>query len=358
MPIGICVLLNGVWFSESAVLRSMFEKVFSSVAAKGSLVRIGTDGRIRTNANLFAQRKSEIDNIDFAIKKNIDSYSSLCIPLPAQNVSTDPLAIHKLPADERSDSFGEGLKTYRSICATYGNNSDGTTNMLLVKLEEIAKECASYRDQCQRLEKDCKELEKSKKRYATVIGLVCTILLGGAIAIAVIVNKDSEIKKQLATIESNEKELSDLGGKVKNLQQNLEEVQSKYNNITDLLPFNITDIQIGNLYKGGAIQKAYGSTIYDYETMFLAPKLYYTGYISGNRTLKVKLYTPYGSLSRRVGSDDDFTYSQSVQIYKGTNEVELSGWGDSTEGWWSSGTYRIEIWYKDICLKAKTFTIY
>ena len=355
---GICVLLNGVWFSESAVLLRVFDHAFSYVVAKGKLVRVGADGRIRTDANHFALKKTEIDDLDATIKEEITSFASCCVPLPTLNVSTNPLAIHSLPEGAESELFKKALKTYRSVCATYGSSTEGTTNMLLVKLEEIAKENASNRRRCQQLEKECKVLERSKKRYATIIVLVCIMALGGAIAISVIVNKNSEIRKQLATIENNEEQISSLNDKTDSLQRNIDDLQSKYDKITSIFPFRITDVEIGNVYNDGTIQTAYGYTLYSSETMYLKPKLYYTGYVSATRDLRVKLYLPSGNLSQGTGSPNGFTYSTNVYINTASNEVVLLGWGGNNKGHWSPGTYRIEIWYNDICLKTKSFTIY
>ena len=90
--------------------------------------------------------------------------------------------------------------------------------------------------------------------------------------------------------------------------------------------------------------------------MYLKPRISYTGLTSGTKTLKVKLYKPDGSLSE--GSYSSYSYSDDVYVYDGNYSFTLSGWGNSSRGNWSKGTYRIEIWYENTCLKAKTFTIY
>ena len=76
----------------------------------------------------------------------------------------------------------------------------------------------------------------------------------------------------------------------------------------------------------------------------------------GSKTLKVKLYRPDGSLS--TGSYSTYSYSDDAYLYEGENSYTLSGWGNENKGHWRSGTYRIEIWYNNSCLKSKTFTIY
>ena len=41
----------------------------------------------------------------------------------------------------------------------------------------------------------------------------------------------------------------------------------------------------------------------------------------------------------------------------GENTLSLSGWGGADRGHFSPGTYRYEVWYDDMCLKAVTFKL-
>lgn len=142
------------------------------------------------------------------------------------------------------------------------------------------------------------------------------------------------------------------------VNEELSETKSIISNIAETYPLIITDIKIGNVYKGGDIQTDYGKRIYDYNTMYLKPKISYIGLISGTKELKVKWYTPSGYLSRGDSSPYGFSQSDDEYISKGNNTLTLSGWGNEDKGHWSSGTYRIEIWYKNTCLKTQTFEIY
>lgn len=152
--------------------------------------------------------------------------------------------------------------------------------------------------------------------------------------------------------------LSEVNEELSEVNEELSETKSIISNIAETYPLIITDIKIGNFYKGGDIQTDYGKRIYDYNTMYLRPKISYIGLISGTKELKVKWYTPSGYLSRGDSSPYGFSQSYDEYISKGNNTLTLSGWGNDDKGYWSSGTYRIEIWYENTCLKSKTFTIY
>ena len=128
--------------------------------------------------------------------------------------------------------------------------------------------------------------------------------------------------------------------------------------VGDKIPMIIDDVEIANTSYGGEIETNYGKTIRSWNTMYLKPRIKCTGLVPGTKTLKVKWYKPDGSLSQGNSSPWGFSHSSSVNIYVGEQTCYLSAWGNSTRGYWRAGTYRIEIWYGDVCLKAKTFTIY
>lgn len=150
-------------------------------------------------------------------------------------------------------------------------------------------------------------------------------------------------------------ELSSVKAERDKAKQDLSSLRERIGKTTPLV---INEIQIANKYKGGTIETNYGSTIYSSNTMYLAPKITYTGYASGNKTLYVKIFRPSGAMSTGTSSPSGYSFSDTEYIYTGENTCELTSWGNETKGHWESGTYRIEIWYNNSCLKSKSFTIY
>ena len=141
-----------------------------------------------------------------------------------------------------------------------------------------------------------------------------------------------------------------------NAKSELSNLKSK---VSNTYPLMITDIEIANITSDGDILTNYGNSLYGSNTMYLHPRIKYTGLTSGNKTLKIKWYTPDGTIRRGTASPSGFSLSESVHVYSGDNHyMTLSGWGNDVKGNWRSGTYRIEIWYENSCLKSKTFTIY
>lgn len=195
------------------------------------------------------------------------------------------------------------------------------------------------------------------------------IVFAIAIVILALLYSETNNAYQWANYERNEyrekyenasSSISSLRNENNSLKQERDKAKSELSNlkskVSNTYPLIITDIEIANVYNDGTIQTDYGYMIYSYNTMYLKPRVKYTGLTTGSKTFKIKLYEPDGSLS--TGSYSTYSYSDDAYIYEGENTCKFSGWGNSSRGNWRSGTYRIEIWYDNACLKSKTFTIY
>lgn len=161
----------------------------------------------------------------------------------------------------------------------------------------------------------------------------------------------SDLTSANNSLSSKESELSQVQKKLSNYQ----------NKVGKHLPLIVTDIEIANHYKDSKEETGFGGTIYSKNSMYLTPRISYIGLVEGTRKFLIKLYRPDGTLSTGSPSSETpkgYSYSSSGYIYEGENKLELSGWGNEKKGNWSKGTYKIEVWYNDKCLKVKSFTIY
>ncbi|MDO5461733.1 MAG: hypothetical protein Q4F44_08830, partial [Bacteroidales bacterium] len=171
-------------------------------------------------------------------------------------------------------------------------------------------------------------------------------------------SQDSVINNLRSELSSVNNSLSSTNSELSKAQKNLSYYQNK---VGKYMPLIVTDIEIANSYKGGTHETGFGGIIYSKNSMYLTPRIKYIGLVEGSRNILVKLFKPNGSLSTGSPSSETpkgYSYSSSAYIYEGENTRELSSWGNEKKGNWPKGTYRIEIWYNDRCLKAKSFTIY
>ena len=202
-----------------------------------------------------------------------------------------------------------------------------------------------------------KDATKKSKRRIWPYVMVIVLLAIATLALGVLyLSTNKNYKKEESSNSSLRSELSDVKNERDRANVELSEFKSL---VSDTYPIIITNIEVANVYKDGTIETNYGGTIYDYCSMYLKPKITYTGLTEGNKEFKIKLYTPSGSVSVGSESYSGFTYSETVYVSSGeSNTYELKGWGNESRGNWQSGSYRFEIWYGNTCLKSKQFRVY
>lgn len=373
-------------------LKSLFDRYVNCIsfyAKRGLVFHFGNDGSIQIADN-FTKNIGEVEELFRWLKEHNESGKMTWDVLPPEDhtISKGSTVFFNFEEDDIR-TIVEATRHYTYVVITMRNpiptSYSKTVKRLSSENEALIKKQAE-------LSELINKINKQKKQYVWVIALAVAVIISALIFIIVICKKNNDIKNQHSTIQNKEITISSQGKKISaqnstiktqeqtvttlhdkveeqsqtitTLNDKIEELESNYNSlesehssITSTYPFKITSIEIGNVYYNGEIETNYGNSLYSARTMYLKPKIYYYGYDSGTRQLKVKLYTPSGQFSQGNNAPPGYSVVESVYIYSGTNTVTLKGYGDQAKGFWSSGTYRIEIWYGDMCVKSKTFTI-
>lgn len=194
-----------------------------------------------------------------------------------------------------------------------------------------------------------------------VIAIVITVLFFDKKSmVSDLLYDNNRYSQQVSQLESeNQRFQSDITSLRESKQKAENALSALKSKVGSSYPLIITDIEIGNFYKDGSMETDFGNTIYSSNTMFLKPRIKYYGVDFGNKTLKIKWFKPDGLLSIGNSSPSGFSQSEAHYIYSGSdNTLTMEGWGNENKGFWCSGTYRIDVWYNNTCLKSKTFTIY
>lgn len=378
--IGMCASFNGVWVNDSNALIKAFSETFVDVAAQGVFVNVSDEGKLLSKASQLITRIQAAKEVCDQLSFRLAGLEPLCKNLPPLNVAVEATIFKRLPNQASDQEWTQAMNSYRSMYANYSKSgTGGQFYLLLEKLEALSSECGNLKNQNKDLETKCNQIEKQKKQYKAVILLVSLLFIGGIITAFIISEKNgnisyleeeisslnskvdrlnNEIQEKTENLESMTADRNRLEGVVQQKSKEINQLEDKIESIGNHYPMVINKIEMGNSYSDGTMETSYGSTIYSSYTMYLKPKIYYTGISTGSHTLKVKLFTPDGSISKGDSSPSGFSYSGSYYVYSGDDTMELSGWGSSTKGHWKSGSYRIEIWYENVCLETKTFTIY
>ncbi len=396
--LGFCLAFNGVYCTDPHKLFSLFNRAFDEVSLKGAILKFDKTKNIHYIINKFAEKPDEITRIKNLFKDSLDSEF-------AKDFKSIPPSF-KLGTESKTISINESKADILSYIAEFDCVFITSSEKTLSELERIHKLLSDLYTENETLKTEYKILNKQKKQYRWVSILsvaVIASLIGLYFLNSIILSKEGtitklegiitdknlqigllqdtiqterftiqqkntaiqELKSNLSTcrdsLQTSENDNSQLREDLASCRSALREAESRYSSLNkSTAPITITKIEIGNTYYDRSIETDFGSTIYSRRTMYLTPKITYKG-IDANRTinLKIKWYNPDGSLRTGTSSPRGFTLEESIYLYNGAhNTQQLTGWGNEKKGHWGKGKYRIEIWYEDVCLKSKTFTIY
>ena len=361
---GICLVTNGVYIKDVKVLYQTFGKIFSHIVFSGKILKLMGTGNISYLSDNFASEKMSVEQTELLVreivKKDLEPYATHTQQNYSGQIATKTIAL-----EERNSEILKVIEKNNVVHIYPKDNENSSINYVEQTISNLYKENGQ-------LKADYNKLLSQKKQYRNVAILILAVLACG-IGLFFLNDSLNDTKNELSSAKN---EISELNGKVSSLSKELsntkntvevtrkerDEVRQKMNDLKDevgsSMPIIISDIQIANTNTDGDIETDYGNTIYSSSTMYLKPKITYTGIKTGESIdLKVKFYTPSG-LSTGSSSPYGWSYSSSIYVYSGKNVESLSGWGGSSRGHWKSGKYRFEIWYGDVCLKSKSFTVY
>lgn len=376
--LGFCLVFNGVYIKNFKNAFTIFEKIYSDCILSGKLFRLGENGKIGYATDDFASQTEEYDRLVSVFNDELEKKNrTLFAQLPKTYKMGQGTKVFSMA--DSPELIANGISAYDSVSIPNNSNNED--------LDYVGRMLQQLYSENKKLKTEYEILNKQKKQYRWVAILsICVIAsliglyflndnLSGIISSQsstisnlelTIANKNSEITSLCDTLLRERGVLTTYKDSLKlslkrndELSDKLSEQESKFYSIKNTFPINITNIEIGNTYYDGSIETNYGSTIYSSYTMFLKPRITYTGINTGRSiNLKIRWYRPNGTMSSGDSSPSGFSQQESLYVYSGSNTETLQGWGNKTKGHWGKGTYRIEIWYGNVCLKAKTFTIY
>lgn len=361
---GICLVTNGVYIKDIKALYNIFDKIFSRIIFSGKILRLSETGKTSYTTDKFTSDKTALEQTESIVHEIInEDLEPYAVAMP-HNFS-GLIATKAIALEERNSEILMAIEQNSVVHICPNNDANSSISYVEQTISNL------YNENSQ-LKADYNRLQSQKKQYRNVILLVLAILVCGVGLFFL----NGSLKDTKSELSSAKIKINHLDNKIAKLRKNLsntkdsltttreerDKIQQKMkllkNQMEVSMPIIITDIQVANTNNDGGIETDYGNTIYSNRTMYLKPKITYTGINTGkNIDLQVRLYTPSG-MSTGSSSPYGYTYSCSMYAYSGENTEKLTGWGNASPGNWKSGTYRFEIWHNDVCLRAKSFTIY
>lgn len=403
---GICCEYNNVVPTNFEYLFEFFDNIVQDILAKGEIIHYDSTGIISPSIDYISDKIELVSYYSNLISNNLNDRLAKYINLPSQNYTSEKKKVAVLAYDDKHTQLIDLLNTYDNVVISRDNPYVlGFANTLKKSSEKISQ-----------LEAELAKINRQKKQYRIVVFLVLAVA-GCLVALYSFNNniqsltgdlsqKKEEIKAlnsdltiANAKIDTMSLELSDKNQRIvvlqkesvknrnsidslKNITQNqdsvisdlrsdlsstnrrLSSVQSELSDYKDKvgkhMPLVINNIELANYTANqGRVISDYGQRIYSNESRWVWFRINYDGIVSGTKNLHYKIYDQKGQLETCSSSPSGYSWSSDIYIYgDNNNSVVLFGWGADNASTWSTGTYRIEIWYNDMCLKSKSFTIY
>lgn len=379
---GLSIAVNGYYISRVDELFSLFENTIEKIAQQGSFIHFAKDGSLTTSTTILKDEEEEIDTLSENLRCGFEALGSSTNILPQVDYTVAKDSVKEFNALDDKRDIVRASYTY-GYTFIYKDKDFNTVrvNSYRSVLSQLNDENSNLRKRNEELKEQNTKILRQKKQFKNVIFLILAVI-GFGVGLLFLNDNLNTTKSELAdanntisirddSIKSKDGQISRLKNDVHNLnvrinnerekrKQTESEFSSFKSSLSSSIPILITDIEIANVYNDGSIETSYGSSIYSSGTMYLKPRITYTGIRTGESiTLYARLYGTSGTLQTGNSSPSGYSFSNSMTVLSGEgNTYELSGWGGSNKGNWGRGSYRYEIWYGNVCLRAKTFTVY
>lgn len=362
--IGFCLIFNNARIVKPKQLIYFFRYIIEKrLVESGKIIRYNDKGSIQFVVNSFSECAKEIEKLREFINDELENNGS---KYNIETLSSIYNGTKTMDTIDISASDAQIVLLTERHNTVIVNSGEGFDNGYIEKImSSIRNQIAGANKKIVELQQENLKLTRQKKQYRYVI-LLSIIILGCGVGLLFLNDNLSSTKSELLqankTISNKDSIISELNSHIDRKDREIKQEKERYSDleseIASVAPFVITRVEIGSSDKGGSIETDFGNTLYKNRVRFFKPKFYYHGFSSGSYTIKTKWYRPSGSLI--TGNSSPYGYSQSnnYSIRKGSNNLELDGWGYETAGNWDTGTYKLEIWCNDKCIFVKSFTIY
>lgn len=362
--IGFCLIFNKARIQKPRQLIRLFRFIIEKrLVESGEVIKYTDDGELRFKVRSMSECIKEYDRLKGFLNSEFENNAS---KYDIEPLTTTYNGVRSTGELDRNASDGQIVALTNQHNKVIVDDDNGIEHGYIPQvIASLREQNQKANEEIARLQEANANLERKKKQYSFVI-LLALIILGCGVGLFFLNDNlnstRGELEQANQTISNKNSEISELNSTIESKNREIKQEKERYSNleseIASVAPFVITRVEIGSTYKGGGMETDFGSTLYRSRARFLTPKVYYRGFTSGSYTIKTKWYRPSGSLITGDSSPYGYSQSNSNSFSKGSNDLQLEGWGYESAGNWDTGTYKLEIWCNDKCVFIKSFTIY
>ena len=415
---GICCEYNNVAPTNFEYLFEFFDDIVQDILAKGEIIHYDSAGIISPSIDYISDKIELVNYYSNYINNHLNDRLAKYINLPSKNYTSEKKKVVVLAYDDKHTQLIDLLNTYDNVVISRDNpyvlgyvntlkKSSEKISQLEAELAKINRQKKQYRivvililavaaclvalysfnSNIQTLTGDLSQRNEEIKELNQDLLIANEKIDTMSVEIAELNYENGDLKKEVSqnnrSIDSLNKAIISQKTLINDLRTNLSSVNSKLSSTSNQLstaksnlddakrklanyqnkvgksfPLIINNIELANYTKDREkVLSDYGKPIYSKKSKWIWFRINYDGMVSGTKKLYYRIYDSDGDLKTCSTSPSGFSHSTQEYIYQGTNTSALFGWGSDSSGSWRKGKYRIEIWYEDICLKSKSFTI-
>lgn len=398
--LGFCIVFNRVQVLETRTLISFLRKLVQTHLLKtGEIVRYAENGEACYHITHFNEVSEAVarlrEMIDVELETNEDAYRIEPL-LSDYNGEKSSILVDKGLSDSEITSLFE---KYNQVIVE--DLEGGGKNYVNGVIKNLYTEKDNLYQENQRLKADLATITKQKKQYKmvfmlAVIVVVCCIGLYTYSSDLEELGQNLDLRSEQVnvltddlaaanskndtlnlTLNRNEETIAELNELVVSYRHTADSLTKVVNNMSaelntlnssmslfrkkvlPRLPLLIEKIEVTNCKSDGTTITNHGTPIYANKVSWLSFRMKYEGVRPGKVVMKIKLYKPDGKLWQYPHSPKGYSYSVSTDVsHEGCiSTVKLFEINGHNGRYFSSGTYKIEIWHDDMCLKSQTFSI-
>ena len=416
---GICCEYNNIVPTNFEYLFEFFDKIVQDILTKGEIIHYDSTGIMSPSVDYISDKIELVNYYSSYIINHLNDRLAKYINLPSQNYTSGKKEVVVLAYDDNHTQLIDLLNTYDNVIISRNNpyvlgyaNTLKKSNEKISQLEaDLAKinhqkkqyrivvflifaivACLftlySFNNNIQILKGDRDQKDEIIKLFKQDLFLANRKIDTMSIHIVeknrTIGNLEKEVSLKNRSIDSlndaiisqenfindlktdllsANSRVSSISNQLSTVKSNLDDAKRKLSNyqnkVEKYFPLIINNIELAN-YNTKDLNKVisdYGQPIYSKKSKWVGFRINYDGMVSGTKKLYYRIYDQYGKLKTSSLSPSGYTHSSEQYIFQSNNTTVLFGWGSDSSGSWRKGRYRIEIWYENICLKSKSFTI-
>lgn len=175
--IGICVVLNGIIFTDFTALFSIFENAFTNLVVNGEIVEFTDEGKVVSKITHVKEKLNEIEKISRFIQGEILQLNATTKKLPPVNYSIASNEIKSFFIKDEQKEIVDASYQY-AYTFVYKDNGYNTRSFSSYKgiLHRLNQEKGNLKQELDELNTKYQKVLNQKKQYRMVMFLILTVV--------------------------------------------------------------------------------------------------------------------------------------------------------------------------------------